>query len=61
MKTNNKNDEMGAPLVETRPAHPVKADSLLNQQQNNHTPVNNPYASWSFDQLYSECKRRGLL
>jgi len=45
---------------ESRPHHLV-ANPLQNQQQNNTTKVNNPYADWTFEELHKECKRRRLL
>lgn len=54
----HKNDDQGASPLR---AAPRPTDSSQNQQTNNSSRINNPYASWSFEQLYSECKRRGLL
>lgn len=54
----NKEDRR-APSPAKDPAPQV--DCFENRQTNNAPQFYNPYASWTFDQLHSECKRRGLL
>jgi len=57
MKQNN--NDQGASLRRAAPRPTEPKPSI--QQPNNTNEQYNPYADWTFEQLYSECKRRGLL